>query len=229
MIFCAKNKKYNKSEINLKVDNTLVDQVNHTKFLGVYIESSLNWSKHIDHVSNKISKNIGIITRARKVLKKKTLVSLYYTFIYPYLNYCNTVWGSAPPTHLTKLVTLQKRIVRIISEKPRLSPSKELFINLRILPVDQLNKFKLSMFCFIFLDNKLPSTFNHFFTSVSDVHAHFTRISDTFYINTPRTTYAQNSVHYLAPFTWNSLHPNFHKEKRLGVFKRNLIDYLLDN
>ena len=147
MIFCAKNKYYNKGETKLKVDSVPVEQVDETKFLGVYIDTKLNWSSHINHVANKISKNIGVITRARKVLNKKTLITMYYTFIYPYLNYCCTVWGSASSTHLSKLITLQKRIVRMISGKPRLFPSRELFINLRILAVDLLNRFKLILFC----------------------------------------------------------------------------------
>ena len=35
MIFCAKNKRYNKNETKLKVDGVSVDQVDETKFLGV--------------------------------------------------------------------------------------------------------------------------------------------------------------------------------------------------
>ena len=91
MVFCAKNKQYSKEQLAITVDNIPVEQVDKTKFLGVYIDSKLNWNSHIHHVANKISKNIGIICRARKVLHKNTLVTLYYTFIYPYLNYCCTV------------------------------------------------------------------------------------------------------------------------------------------
>ena len=31
---------------------------------------------------------MGIITKARKIVNKETLLTLYYSFIYPYLNYC---------------------------------------------------------------------------------------------------------------------------------------------
>merc|ERR1712237_137959 len=102
------------------VDNITVDLVYQTKFLGVFIDSKLSWTSHINHVASKISKSIGIITKARKLLNPKTLTGLYYTFIYPYLNYCCTVWGISPESHLSKLHVLQKRIVRIISGKPKL-------------------------------------------------------------------------------------------------------------
>ena len=38
---------------------------------------------------------VGVIIKARKVLQKGSLISLYYSFIYPYLIYCNQIWGSA--------------------------------------------------------------------------------------------------------------------------------------
>ena len=40
---------------------------------------------------------------------KNTLISLYYTFIYPYLCYCNHVWGNIYITYLDKLYLMQKK------------------------------------------------------------------------------------------------------------------------
>ena len=41
---------------------------------------------------------------------------LYYSLIYPYFYYCNTVWASTYKTNLRRLVILQKRIIRIINK-----------------------------------------------------------------------------------------------------------------
>ena len=53
------------------------------------IDSKLNWSNHINHVSLKISKGLGVISRLRNALPLHILLTLYYTLIYPYLSYCN--------------------------------------------------------------------------------------------------------------------------------------------
>ena len=45
--------------------------VNNTKFLGVIIDSKLNWSDHIRYIKNKISKSIGILTKIKRFLNKK--------------------------------------------------------------------------------------------------------------------------------------------------------------
>ena len=42
------------------------------------------------YISKKVAKGIGIILKARKVFVNETILSLYYTFVYPYLNYCIT-------------------------------------------------------------------------------------------------------------------------------------------
>ena len=47
-------------------------------------------------------------------------MALYYSFVYPYLMYCNHIWGSTYKTNLRRFVILQNKVVRIISHvKPR--------------------------------------------------------------------------------------------------------------
>ena len=50
MIFATGNHSIHKyNEINQvnKINNILIDRVHSTKFIGVYIDSKLNWSEHI--------------------------------------------------------------------------------------------------------------------------------------------------------------------------------------
>ena len=97
---------------------TRIQEVKETKFLGVIIDNKLKWSAHIMYISKKISKGIGIILKARKVFNMETLLSLYHTFVYPYLSYCIHVWGKAYNTHLNDLIVLQNKAMLIISGVP---------------------------------------------------------------------------------------------------------------
>ena len=91
---------------NITLDDVSVKQVEVTKFLGVLIDQHLSWKSHISYVAKKISKTIGIISKSRFYLSRKSLLSLYYTFAYPYLNYCNIVWSSNYPSDLNRLLLL---------------------------------------------------------------------------------------------------------------------------
>ena len=111
------NSKQKTTKINLPVlfDDKPLKRVNVVKFLGIYIDENLTWKYHIDHVCNTISKSIGVIARSHFVLSTKTKLSLYYSLIYPYINYCNIIWSSTYVTSLNRIWLLQKRIVRVMT------------------------------------------------------------------------------------------------------------------
>ena len=138
MVFSNTNKLLPK--VNLSIDGHAIDKTDKTKFLGIIIDNKLNWSKHIAYISGKIARGIGVIIKARKCLPKQSLITLYYSFIYPYLTYCNQVWGNACASHLNKLIILQKRAVRIIAGVNPREHTDPLFIKLKILKLSEINK-----------------------------------------------------------------------------------------
>ena len=106
MVSHRSRRKINKG--NILLDTTIPSQVTYTKFLGVILDDKLKWTHHISYIKNNISKCMGIILKARKVLKKKVLLQLYHSFVTPYLIYCLEIWGNASDIHLQPLITTQK-------------------------------------------------------------------------------------------------------------------------
>ena len=53
---------------------------------------------------------MGIITKARKYLNRKSPLDLYHAFVYPYLTYCIEVRGNMSNTHLDAFVKIQKKL-----------------------------------------------------------------------------------------------------------------------
>ena len=109
------NKRSTKPCISVDIDGHSIDAVEYTRFLGIDIDNKLNWKKHIAYISGKLSRGIGIILKARKILNSDAPKTMYYTFIYPFFSYCNHVCGNAHDFNLYPLVMLQKRIIRIIT------------------------------------------------------------------------------------------------------------------
>ena len=48
-----------------------------TKFLGVHMDSKLDWNYHIDIVRNKVAKNVSVINRVKHILTSSALYSMY--------------------------------------------------------------------------------------------------------------------------------------------------------
>ena len=135
------NKKVIQPNVTIKINGQPITCVTKTKFLGVIIDNKLTWKEHISYICGKVAKGIGIISKVRKYLNKNTLLDLYYSFIYPYLTYCNQVWGLSCQSYMNALVKLQKRAIRIISGVHPRTHTDPLFTELKLLKCDEINKY----------------------------------------------------------------------------------------
>ena len=62
----------------LFIDGITLERETITKSLGVIIDENVTWKAHINTISTKISKNIGIFDRARLIIPRKQLNQLYF-------------------------------------------------------------------------------------------------------------------------------------------------------
>ena len=85
-----------KLSINLLACN--IQQKRSIKYLGIFIDENLKWDAQIQHVNNRIAKNLGIQSKLRYFVSVSSLRQLYYNLIYPYISYGLASWGSACQT-----------------------------------------------------------------------------------------------------------------------------------
>ena len=128
-------KRWPRSMNDILIDKCKINEVEETKFLGVIIDNTLKWSSHLKYISGKIAKGIGVVIKARKVFSPATLLSLYNSLIMPYLTYCIHVWGKAYDTHLSHLMSLQNKVVRIIAGVSPRTHAEPLYADLNIMPL----------------------------------------------------------------------------------------------
>ena len=144
------------SEFKVIIDNQIITKVDCVKFLGVYFDCKLTWHQHVNYISNKLSKSIYIINRLRNKLPCSTLLSIYYSLFYSHINYCIILWGSASKTNLNKLVVLQKRAVRIITNSSYLCHTDPIFQKHKLIKLSDLYKYACLIFVFKYKLNLLP-------------------------------------------------------------------------
>ena len=77
--------KHRNKEFKIFINDKLLETVHETKFLGILLDSQLSWKAQLNSITKKVAKTIGIISRAKQFLTKKTLVQLYYSFAYPHI------------------------------------------------------------------------------------------------------------------------------------------------
>ena len=123
-------------DTSIVINNVQIPVTNFHNFLGVIIDKTLSFTYHIDLVSNKISKTIGILYKIKDFVPINILRIIYMSLIQSYLSYGVSAWGAANSTNLNHLVILQKRAIRLVNNSDYLDHTNPIFYNLNILKLN---------------------------------------------------------------------------------------------
>ena len=214
-------------EIRIKLNNRVIEQVKETVFLGIILDEQLTWKSHVAHMANKISKSIGIIRKASFCLKKESLRILYFSIIYPYLQYCNLVWANTYKKNFSRLLILQKRIVRIINKSDYLAHTSKIFRELHLLKFEDIRKLQISQLMFQVKNNTCPMHIQRMFLLNNQIHNYNTRLSKYFHFPRVRTKLCQFSIRYQGPVTFNSLSIDIKDNCSYSSFTKKLKSHLI--
>ena len=215
-------------DINLYVNNTPIQRVYVTKFLGVQIDSKLSWKSHIDYICKKLSKCVAIFAKARRKLPKSCLISLYYSIAYPYFIYCNHVWGNNYSAVLKKLVLVQKKIIRIITNSPFRAHTEPLFFANNILNVTDIYDYTACIFMYKNINPDETTLFTHFFQRKCDIHAYPTSRSQDLHVPRCKINIRKFSIRINGPKVWNSIPVHIRDSFTPLTIKWKLKKYLQD-
>ena len=150
-------------EINHFINNQQITRVHVAKFLGVYIDESLNWKYQINKVRLKLSKVAAVIYKANCLIDQNGMYVLYCSLFLPHLSYCCEMWGNTYTTNIHGITILQKRVIRLVCGVKRLEHTSILFQQLGILKFVDLVKLKTAIIMFRAFHNELPSNLLNFF------------------------------------------------------------------
>ena len=152
MIFHNHQKKLNTNNFEQRNLEIVVN----TKFLGIFLDQHLNFVCHINAVVRKLNFLLMMLRFLRKFLNDKSMVDVYYSFIYPHLIYGLEFWGHAPDYALEQVLICQKKALRIICCQPPNSSISHQFANLKIMPIYMLFKYR----SLIFFHNQISNDIN---------------------------------------------------------------------
>ena len=229
MVFKTKNKKLQDVPIQILLNGQQINQASVTKFLGVKLDDSISWSKHIEDVCKKISRAIGVLSRLRHILPLNVLIKLYNTLILPYISYFTIVWGNCSNSLINKVFILQKRAIRVITSSPPRTSSKPLFKQYNILSIHDIFKLQIASFMYMYFNHQLPTLFSNLFTLNSNYHNYNTRHQSDIRIPLFKYKLCRQSINLYGPKLWHSIPPFIKASPTLQTFKRKFKDFLINS
>ena len=185
------------NSLNLSINSKIINQVSHTKFLGVIIDDQLSWKPHIAALNKKLRSACGRIYRIKKCLPESLHNQIYHSLFESHLSYAISVWGGVSNNQLKPLFTTQKKCIRIIfgdyekyvdkfrtcarvrpigeqrlgSKFYRKESTKPLFTKHGLLAVENLYRYRCILEFFKVIQSQVPTSLYSLF-SISDRKDH---------------------------------------------------------
>ena len=220
------NKKL-KHKFEIKINNICLTEFHSVKYLGVLIDKILTWKPHIAAISTKIPRGSWALTRLKIYVNQKTLLTVYQSMIFPYLQYCISTLGSCSRSNLTPLVSLQKRIIHIVSGADYRAHSKPFFLQLQVLNLEDIFFVKVAKYMHFLSSNQDKLSQQSLYSQVSSLHDHNTRYSSksNYYIKPTNLRIGRRTMHILGPKIWAQV-PHELKQAPTNLFAKKLKNHL---
>lgn len=209
----------------IKIDGVDLDAVSEIKFLGLTIDSKLNWKSHIRHIQGKLSKSISIINKAKYYLDYHALLLLYCSLVLPYLTYCVEVWGNNYKSSLHPLIILQKRAVRIVHKVGYCDHTNTLFFQSKLLKLSDLVDYYTAQLLFKANKNALPVNLQKLFMQREGEYN--LRGCGNFKVKAVRTTRKTLCVSICGVKLWNQLGSELKQCPNIHLFKSRFKNMIL--
>ena len=131
-------KKHSELTAALSINGKQMQVTKTTKFLGAWIDDSLNWNQHLEHIKNRLKYRLCMIRRGINMLTTHAKKILYHAQIESVLTYGLGTWGYLLNRNQVKtLQVLQNQAIRVI--EPRLHTA-DTYRKHKILTINQLTQ-----------------------------------------------------------------------------------------
>ena len=96
------------------INGKVIERTTSIKFLGILLNEHLSQKNDISVVENKVSKNVGLLQKAKNIFSKRCLKTLYFSFVHSFIASYILNYGNTAITHKQNKDRLLKQAIRAI-------------------------------------------------------------------------------------------------------------------
>jgi hypothetical protein len=172
-----------------------IEQVENHLYLGAIIDQDFKWNDHVYKVVNRIKQVIPAIYNIKETVPEQYLRMLYFALVHPFIIYCIISWGFTESGALTQLISMQKRILKIMKKGEKFKENENMFKYWDILPIKKQAKLALIIEKYN-VDHGELKTFDY-----------CTRLSQKEKLVTPKyvNRFGERTYKILLPKIWNQI------------------------
>ena len=201
-------------------------------FLGVTIDSTLNWEKHCNRIANKISCNNSMLNRVKNLLPPPTLKLLYHSFIQSHVTYGLPAWGGCSAQNKKRIVTVQKRAIRTITKSYFSAHTEPRMKKLGLLKFEDMYQQQCLSLVYDCVHKKAPKKIQNLIQSQQTLDYNLRgQNTNNLDLKVPnlKTRAGSNSFAVRGPVLWNNIPNDTRKIEQRGLFRKTIKKSILDN
>ena len=219
MAFGSKNNIKKDKGKNLLLNGEKISLVPTFKFLGVFLDQTLNFRHHLDMLINTINFKLYILSKIRKYLNNVCALTIYKSMVIPYFDYADVIYMYSKNPDIKKLDRAHLRGLRICLKIQGKIEDAEIYNMSNISSLD--NRRTVHSRNFMFKNRKKCVTNND---------GILTRAKEgpLFNIVKPNCEAYKRSIYYSGASDWNNLDSTIRNLENIFLFKRNQKSWLLN-
>ncbi len=132
----------------VKSNGQVIEEVSSHTYLGLKFARNLRWGNHINDLSISARKRLNMMIPLKFKIDRKSLETMYFSFVLPTMEYANIIWGGSYNTDLDKLEKIHIDGMRLITGATAHCNITNLYTETNYMPVR--NRIDKSMLIMIF-------------------------------------------------------------------------------
>ena len=216
----------------IDVAGDLVLRTDSIKYLGVQMDSNLNFKQHITQKCRSAMFNFLRIKSIRHLLDEDTTASLCLSLCISHLDYCNSLLYGLPETSIAKLQRIQNLCACLVLRRSNFESTTQALLQLHWLPVKQWIAFKILILTYKCVHGIGPQYLQKLISRSKPTRNNLRSTMDPYLLVIPRTkckTFVKRPFSVSGPILWNKLPRKIRSTQTLLSFKKDLKTHLFNS
>ena len=211
MSFASRSKVKKSKKVKIRVSGDTLKLVPPYKYLGLSLDSTLNFGQHIASIVKTISFKMTLLAKMKKILNDNVALQIYKSMLLPYFDYADVIFSRANARDLDRLQTLQNKSLKICLGRNRRFSTDQIHKQANVPFLSDRRTAHTLNFMYLQKSNKALLNNREIRTRAHD--------APLFLVPIPRCEAFKRSVIYFGSTKWNDLVPDIRNIDSYVSFK----------
>lgn len=208
------------------LDGTVLEKVDEFKYLGLWLDSQLSFTSHINSIVKKVNSSLRLLYRSINCFSQQSRLRIVTQLLFPLIDYADIVYQNTTESNLRPLNVLYNSLCRFILRCSFTTHHCFMYHSLNLLSPKTRRQFHWLQFIYKCIFLEYPDYLKQHLVPYSSTYS--LRHTDHLFLSVPAISkeIGRRTFNFRAPSDWNSLPSSLRSISSFHFFKSSLLSYL---